>query len=105
MLPLKNANLNNSPEDLDISERSDRLKKLNLLREAGINPYPAKVERDYEIAAVLADFEKLAAAQKTFHIVGRLRSKREHGNLAFASYSKPADLSVLQRDINFIGSV
>ena len=29
------------------SERDDRLKKLNLLKEAGLNPYPAKVSRDF----------------------------------------------------------
>ena len=67
-----------------VSERSDRLKKLNELIRAGINPYPAKVKRDLEINKVLADFDSLLEAQKEFYIVGRLRSKREHGNLAFA---------------------
>ena len=85
MLPLKNANLNNSPEDLDISERSDRLKKLNLLREAGINPYPAKVFRDFLISDVLKNFDSLENSQKLFKIVGRLRSIRSHGNLSFAN--------------------
>ncbi len=70
---------------LSVSERSDRLKKLEELIKAGINPYPAKVKRDYEIKKVLADFDTLSETQKEFFIVGRLRSKREHGNLAFAN--------------------
>ncbi len=69
---------------LSVSERSDRLKKLEEIIKAGINPYPAKVKRDYEIKKVLADFNKLSEKQDEFFIVGRLRSKREHGNLAFA---------------------
>jgi len=32
----------------------------------------------------LADFEKLEKSAQDFHIAGRLRAKREHGNLAFA---------------------
>jgi lysyl-tRNA synthetase class 2 len=68
-----------------VSERSDRLKKLEELKKAGINPYPAEVKRDFEINKVLADFDTLAEKQKEFYIVGRLRSKREHGNLAFAN--------------------
>jgi lysyl-tRNA synthetase class 2 len=72
-------------EKAPLSERNDRLKKLNELIAAGFNPYPAKVERDFTIAAILADFETLASSQKIFNIAGRLRAKREHGNLAFAN--------------------
>ena len=68
-----------------ISERADRIKKLEELKKAGINPYPAGVKRDLEIKKVLADFESLNESQKEFFIAGRLRSKREHGNLAFAN--------------------
>ena len=80
---------NNSDEKIPavsgISERADRLKKLNLLKEAGINPYPAKVSRDFMIAEVLKDFDTLETAQKVFKIAGRLRSIRSHGNLSFAN--------------------
>lgn len=74
-----------SQEKTPVSERSDRLKKLNELIAAGFNPYPAKAERDFSIASLLADFETLNASQKVFDIVGRLRAKREHGNLVFAN--------------------
>lgn len=68
-----------------ISEREERLKKLAALTQAGLAPYPAQAQRDYEIAAVLADFAQLEKAAKDFNIVGRLRARREHGNLAFAN--------------------
>ncbi|MCX6794812.1 MAG: lysine--tRNA ligase [Candidatus Falkowbacteria bacterium] len=68
-----------------VSERQDRLKKLEELKLAGLNPYPAKTERDHEITAILADFEALSGSQRSFVVAGRLRAKREHGNLAFAN--------------------
>jgi lysyl-tRNA synthetase class 2 len=67
-----------------VSERQDRINKLDLLKEKGINPYPAKTERDFTIAEILAQFEKLQKSGKEFNIAGRLRSLREHGNLVFA---------------------
>jgi len=67
------------------SERADRLKKLTELTKAGIAAYPARVQRDREIGAVLENFESLTANQEQFYIVGRLRAKREHGNLCFAN--------------------
>ncbi|MFA6995125.1 MAG: lysine--tRNA ligase [Patescibacteria group bacterium] len=76
--------VNNLLPRVEISEHEDRLKKLSELVKAGINPYPAKVERDHEIAAVIKDFEIMSTDQSVFNIVGRLRSKREHGNLTFA---------------------
>lgn len=71
-------------QDNPISERADRLKKLEAIIESGSNPYPAKVKRDREIKAVSDNFNELLEKQDTFHIAGRLRSKREHGNLSFA---------------------
>jgi lysyl-tRNA synthetase class 2 len=71
-------------QDNLVSERADRLKKLETIIESGVNPYPAKVKRDRDIKAVNDDFDELLEKQEEFYIVGRLRSKREHGNLAFA---------------------
>lgn len=61
-----------------------RIGRLNKIRELGIDPYPAKAKRDFEITQVLSDFEKLEKSNKKFFIVGRLRSIRSHGNLTFA---------------------
>ncbi len=67
-----------------INEREERLNKLKRLKEEGINPYPAKANRDYTIKEVKKNFSSLAEMQKNFFIVGRLRSLRRHGNLTFA---------------------
>ncbi|MFA5318108.1 MAG: lysine--tRNA ligase [Patescibacteria group bacterium] len=66
------------------SEYKDRIKKLELLEKNKINPYPAKVNRDFVIGKVLEDFKKFEKSGREFFIVGRLRSLREHGNLIFS---------------------
>ncbi|MFA5155279.1 MAG: lysine--tRNA ligase [Patescibacteria group bacterium] len=71
-------------EKSSASERQDRLNKLTALFKAGVNPYPAKTERDRSVSVVLKDFDRLVERQETVVLAGRLRSKREHGNLAFA---------------------
>lgn len=68
-----------------VSERADRLKKLEELTSAGINAYPAKVERDYRLIELVEKFSGLHESQASFNIAGRIRAKREHGNLAFAN--------------------
>lgn len=65
-------------------EREDRLVKLKKMREAGINPYPAKTNRNIIIGNILSDFEKLEKEEKRLILAGRIRSRREHGGLTFA---------------------
>ncbi len=67
------------------SEREERLRKLAEIKAKGLNPYPAKSERDKEIAAVMADFSNLEKEATEIKIAGRLRSIRSHGNLTFAN--------------------
>ena len=71
-------------ENKKVSEREERVKKLEELKKLKINPYPAKVKRTHEIEKVLADFKKLEKSESKISIVGRLRSVRGHGNLTFA---------------------
>ncbi|MDD3301590.1 MAG: OB-fold nucleic acid binding domain-containing protein, partial [Patescibacteria group bacterium] len=66
-------------------EYADRLKKLESLKSAGINPYPAKATRDLLIADLLQDFSQLSENTKEIHLCGRLRGLRSHGNLTFAN--------------------
>ncbi len=68
-----------------ISERDDRLKKLNELISSGINAYPSKTERDHRISELADKFTSLLEKQTSFCLAGRIKSKREHGNLAFAN--------------------
>ncbi|MFH0840808.1 MAG: lysine--tRNA ligase [bacterium] len=72
-------------EESKQSERADRIAKLEKIKEAGINPYPAKTERDHDIKQVLADHAFFAKRGKAVTIAGRLRRFQQHGNISFAS--------------------
>lgn len=76
------ANLENTAP---ASEREERLKKLEEITKLGMDPYPAKTSRDTAIGFVLCDFDSLVENQNAFVLAGRLRAKREHGNLVFAN--------------------
>ena len=62
---------------------NERRKKLDQIREAGIDPYPARVARSFEIAKAITDFEKLEASKKEISLVGRLMSIRDQGQIVF----------------------
>lgn len=62
----------------------ERRKKLELLRKAGLDPYPARVARTAAIGDALKDFTKLVKAGKPLALVGRLRSLRDQGKIVFA---------------------
>lgn len=74
-----------------ISERSDRIRKLEELRKLNINPYPAKSNKTHNASQVLAGFDELAKKEENIVIAGRLRSLRSHGNLSFANLEDSTD--------------
>lgn len=59
-----------------------RLKKMQGVVKAGLNPYPAKVERTHTCRQAIDDFKKLSG-QKIV-LAGRLMAIRGHGGSAFA---------------------
>lgn len=61
----------------------ERLKKLQKLREAKIDPYPAKVRRTTAVAEVLDNFKKLETAKKKIFVAGRVFGLRDQGSLLF----------------------
>ncbi|MDP3953658.1 MAG: amino acid--tRNA ligase-related protein [bacterium] len=63
--------------------QKDRLRKLKKLREAGIDPYPARVPKRTEIKEALEDFSKLSRANKRIYIAGRILSLRDQGGVLF----------------------
>ncbi len=63
--------------------RSARLKKLELLKERDVNPYPVSTDTCANLAEVSSDFEKLAK-KKSITIAGRVMSLRGQGGLVFA---------------------
>ncbi|MBI2021267.1 lysine--tRNA ligase [Candidatus Daviesbacteria bacterium] len=58
--------------------QKERLKKLKNIQKLKINPYPAKVDRQYSIEQA----RKLTG--KKVSVVGRIRSLRPHGKITFA---------------------
>ncbi len=66
-----------------VNIRKTRIKKLEAIKKAGINPYPIKTKRTHSIEETLANFERFARAKTELNLVGRIRSIREHGGSAF----------------------
>ncbi|PIV38719.1 MAG: lysine--tRNA ligase, partial [Candidatus Portnoybacteria bacterium CG02_land_8_20_14_3_00_45_8] len=66
--------------------REDRLEKLNNLKAAGIDVYPAKATRQRQlIGAALENFDDWARQKKEICLIGRLRLIRVHGGSTFAN--------------------
>lgn len=64
--------------------RNDRIKKRELLRAAGMDPYTGQVNRTHTINAVLGNFQELSEEETPVAIAGRVISIRRHGGSAFA---------------------
>lgn len=63
--------------------RNERLKKLNLLKEKGVNPYPAKTRRDFSVQKTLETFSQLEQSHTEITIAGRIMSRRDQGAITF----------------------
>ena len=61
--------------------REERLKKLETLKERGIDPYPSKSNRNIKISTILDDFDNEQG--KIVTIAGRIMAIRSFGKLAF----------------------
>jgi len=61
--------------------RDERLRKLNQIRELGINPYPAKSHRNTKIATILDHFDEKDGQEVC--IAGRIIAIRAFGKIAF----------------------
>ncbi len=63
--------------------RAERVRKLKLLEEAGINPYPNRSGRTHEIGQVLGGFSVLESEGGNLVVNGRIRAVRTHGGSSF----------------------
>ena len=63
--------------------RVEREKKLALLREKGLEPYPVSTNRDFTLAEVATDFAKLSKKKKALNLAGRVRAIRGQGAIMF----------------------
>lgn len=61
--------------------RDERLRKLQTLKEKGIDPYPSKTRRTENVSDVVGKFEQIAGHEVT--VSGRVISIRKFGKLAF----------------------
>jgi len=66
--------------------RKIRLKKLDALKKAGVNPYPSKTKKTHKICEVISDFNNLVKAKKKIVLTGRIRAIREHGKSTFLHF-------------------
>jgi lysyl-tRNA synthetase class 2 len=66
-----------------LSERDNRIRKLNELREKGVEPFPYCFERTHTIAEALEGFDKLAEAEQSVSVAGRLYTRRDFGKTLF----------------------
>ncbi|HRY62519.1 MAG TPA: lysine--tRNA ligase [Candidatus Paceibacterota bacterium] len=65
--------------------REDRIKKLNILKEKGIDAYPARSHRDFYISEAIERFDELAKKDSIF-MVGRVMALRGQGALIFFNF-------------------
>ena len=63
--------------------RQAHIEKLNRLKEAGMDPYPARVHRDYPLTIVRDEFATLEASQEKHSIAGRVMAIRGQGAILF----------------------
>src|SRR5436190_24111036 len=63
--------------------RQARLEKLEKLRQAGIDPYPAKSWRTHAIKQALEGFDEFVANKDHLVLVGRVMAMRGHGAITF----------------------
>lgn len=63
--------------------RNERVKKLNILKERGIDPYPVFAARDISLSQAAEQFSKLTKRKKPLHLAGRIMAMRGQGALVF----------------------
>lgn len=63
--------------------RIARIEKLNKLRQAGVDPYPSKTERNVQIGTLIKDFENFQKENKPVTIAGRIMALRAQGAIVF----------------------
>lgn len=66
------------------SIRQERLQKIHLLTERGMDPYPAKTLRTHNLATFLSEHAVLIDSGAPVVLAGRVVSLREHGGSLFA---------------------
>ena len=61
-----------------------RFKKLDEIRQMGVDPFGKRYERTHSCEQILANFEELEKEKVEVSIAGRIMAKRSHGKASFA---------------------
>lgn len=64
--------------------KAERLKKIETLRAAGVDPYPSRSGRTHALEKVRTSFADLETSQRVVTVAGRVRSLRGQGGIIFA---------------------
>src|SRR5665648_626162 len=82
--------------------RDIRIKKIELLKEAGMEPYPSSVPRDYSISEIKNKFDELIQASENEFIstIGRVMIVRGQGAILFVVLQEGTERfqAVLKKD-------
>lgn len=87
-----------------IEEEAARRERLQRLKEAGTDPYPADTHRTATCADALSHFDAWSAEEKSITLSGRLRAKRGHGGAAFADLEDVSERIQLHVKTDVIGA-
>lgn len=66
--------------------RSARLEKLQALKDAGMNPYPAHTDRDISVEEALEQFDSLTQSGESRVLAGRIMAIRRQGKIIFIDF-------------------
>lgn len=81
--------------------RHARIKKLELLREKGMNPYPASAKRELSLKETVENFAELESSKASRWIAGRIMSIRGQGKIVFLTLNDGTALfqGLLKEDV------
>src|SRR3989344_4934439 len=81
--------------------RQGRLQKLEILKKAGINPYPAKVPRDFPVTFLKTNFDVQTKTGVAISIAGRVMALRGQGAILFAVLFDGTDRvqTIIKKDV------
>jgi len=63
--------------------RQNRIEKLKKIRQAGIDPYPAKTNRTHTLKQAADGFDEFSEKEEKLVLAGRIMSIRQHGGSSF----------------------
>ena len=81
--------------------RDARIKKLDLLRSRGVNPYPAESNREISLKEAKDNFDNLEKSKEIKWIAGRIMSIRGQGAIVFITLNDGTDSfqGLLKKDV------